>query len=206
MGSHRARRPRGQYSADRRAGDGAVAAPGRRRLCPFRLRAPAVPRPGHAGRGGGNPEGAQEAGGGLARAGPTADRRVRPDQDLEVTHDPDNTGRARRPVPASLLREGVSPVDADAAPATTRPTSDLPQETLDYFGGDDLRAHVFFDKYALRDPEGRILETTPPQMWRRIAREIAPGGPTAAREADWGGGGDWVLDDFRVISAGRIMG
>src|SRR3989454_3368 len=205
MGSHRARRPRGQYSADRRAGDGAVAAPGRRRLCPFRLRAPAFPRPGHAGPGGGNPEGAEEAGGGLARAGPTVDGRFRPDQDLEVTHDPDNTGRVMRPEPASLLREGVSPVDADAAPATTRPTTDLPQETLDYFGGDDLRAHVFFDKYALRDPEGRILETTPPQMWRRIAREIASVEPTAARQADWEEKFYWLLDDFRFIPGGRIM-
>jgi len=110
-----------------------------------------------------------------------------------------------RPEPELLLREGVSPVDADAAPATTRPTTDLPQETLDYFGGDDLRAHVFFDKYALRDPEGRILETTPPQMWRRIAREIASVEPTAARQADWEEKFYWLLDDFRFIPGGRIM-
>src|SRR3989454_1906527 len=205
MGSHRARRPRGQYSADRRAGDGAVAAPGRRRLCPFRFRAPAVPRPGHAGRGGGNPEGAQEAGGGPARAGPTADRRVQPDQDLEVTYDPDNPGRAMRPEPASLLRERVTPVDADAAPATTRPTSALSQETLDYFGGDDLRAHVFFDKYALRDPEGRVLETTPPQMWRRIASELASVEATPEKREEWEEKFYWLLDDFRFIPGGRIM-
>ena len=67
---------------------------------------------------------------------------------------------------------GVSPVDAEAT-ATKRPTPDLLQETLDYFGGDDLRAHVFHDKYALRDLDGTVLETTPPQMWRRIARELA---------------------------------
>ncbi|HTE04006.1 MAG TPA: ribonucleotide reductase N-terminal alpha domain-containing protein, partial [bacterium] len=99
----------------------------------------------------------------------------------------------------------MSPVDADAAPATLRPTSDLPQETLDYFGGDDLRARVFFDKYALRDPGGRVLETVPPQMWRRIAREIASVEPTAAKQAEWEEKFYWLLEDFRFIPGGRIM-
>ena len=99
----------------------------------------------------------------------------------------------------------MSPVDVDAAPATFRPTSDLSQETLDYFGGDDLRARVFFDKYALRDPRGRVLETVPPQMWRRIAREIASVEPTAAKQAEWEEKFYWLLEDFRFIPGGRIM-
>lgn len=51
--------------------------------------------------------------------------------------------------------------------------SDISAETLAAFGGDDLRARVFHDKYALRDRDGNILERTPGQMWHRIAREIA---------------------------------
>ncbi len=96
-------------------------------------------------------------------------------------------------------------MDADAAATTTRPTSDPPQETLDYFGGDDLRARVFYDKYALRDPQGRVLETVPPQMWRRIAREIASVETTPARQAEWEEKFYWLLDDFRFIPGGRIM-
>ncbi len=96
-------------------------------------------------------------------------------------------------------------MDADAAATTTRPTSDLPQETLDYFGGDDLRARVFYDKYALRDPQGRVLETTPPQMWRRIAREIASAETTPAGRTEWEEKFYWLLDDFRFVPGGRIM-
>ena len=53
--------------------------------------------------------------------------------------------------------------DAAAGPAP------LPQETLEFFGGDELRARVFIDKYALRDRDGRVLELTPVEMWERIA-------------------------------------
>lgn len=94
-------------------------------------------------------------------------------------------------------------MDPDAA--TTRTTSDLPQDTLDYFHGDDLRAHVFYDKYALRSPDGHVLETTPPQMWRRIARELASVEPTPAGRAEWEEKFHWLLDDFRFIPGGRIM-
>ena len=33
--------------------------------------------------------------------------------------------------------------------------------SIDYFGGEDLPAKVFLDKYALRDNEGVLLEATP---------------------------------------------
>lgn len=101
--------------------------------------------------------------------------------------------------------EGVSPVDADAAATTTRPTSDLPQETLTYFNGDDLRARVFYDKYALRDPDGHVIELTPPQMWRRIARELASVETTPAKRAEWEEKFYWLLEEFRFIPGGRIM-
>ncbi|HEX9531788.1 MAG TPA: ribonucleotide reductase N-terminal alpha domain-containing protein, partial [bacterium] len=92
-------------------------------------------------------------------------------------------------------------MDAEAT-ATKRPTPDLPQETLDYFGGDDLRAHVFHDKYALRDLDGTVLETAPPQMWRRIARELASVEATPEKRAEWEEKFYWLLDDFRLIPGG----
>ena len=46
------------------------------------------------------------------------------------------------------------------------------QHTLKYFGGDELAKDVFINKYALRTPDGGILEQTPYAMHMRIAREI----------------------------------
>lgn len=42
-----------------------------------------------------------------------------------------------------------------------------------YFGGEELPAKVFLDKYALRDEEGNILEDTPEKMHRRLAKEFS---------------------------------
>jgi len=94
-------------------------------------------------------------------------------------------------------------VDADAV--ATHLSTDLSQETLDYFRGDDLRARVFHDKYALRTPEGEVLERTPEQMWRRIARELASVERTPELRAEWEEKFYWLLDDFRLIPGGRIM-
>ncbi len=44
--------------------------------------------------------------------------------------------------------------------------------SIDYFGGDELAATVFVTKYALRGPKG-LLELTPRDMHRRLAREFA---------------------------------
>lgn len=43
----------------------------------------------------------------------------------------------------------------------------------EYFGGEELPAKVFLDKYALRDNNNNILEKTPDDMHRRLAREFA---------------------------------
>ncbi len=47
------------------------------------------------------------------------------------------------------------------------------QASLEYFNGDDLAARVWVNKYALKDSAGNIFESTPDDMHRRIAREIA---------------------------------
>ncbi|MDI6772540.1 MAG: adenosylcobalamin-dependent ribonucleoside-diphosphate reductase [bacterium] len=82
--------------------------------------------------------------------------------------------------------------------------SDVSAETLAAFGGDELRARVFHDKYALRDRDGNIVERTPNQMWRRIALEIASV-EHPDRRAKWAENFYWLLDEFRFIPGGRIM-
>jgi len=42
-----------------------------------------------------------------------------------------------------------------------------------YFGGDELAATVWVNKYALKDSAGNIYEQTPDDMHRRMSREIA---------------------------------
>jgi ribonucleoside-diphosphate reductase alpha chain len=44
-------------------------------------------------------------------------------------------------------------------------------DALQYYNGDDLPAKTFIDKYALRNGE-EFLETTPPQMQERLAKEL----------------------------------
>ena len=45
--------------------------------------------------------------------------------------------------------------------------------SLAYFDGDDFAAKNFVDKYALRDKDGELLESSPLDMHKREAREIA---------------------------------
>lgn len=44
--------------------------------------------------------------------------------------------------------------------------------SIEYFGGDELAARVWANKYALKDSFGNLYERTPDDMHRRIAREI----------------------------------
>lgn len=45
--------------------------------------------------------------------------------------------------------------------------------SLEYFNGDELAAKVFVDKYCLQDNEGNLLELTPTDMHKRLAKEFA---------------------------------
>lgn len=59
-------------------------------------------------------------------------------------------------------------------PATQTYTADEAYErSLAYFDGDDLAARVWVSKYALKDSFGNIFESSPDDMHRRIAGEIA---------------------------------
>ncbi|MDR5683056.1 MAG: adenosylcobalamin-dependent ribonucleoside-diphosphate reductase [Armatimonadota bacterium] len=88
---------------------------------------------------------------------------------------------------------------------TTQDKPTLFEQTLRYFDGDELRARVFCDKYALRDLDGNVVERTPPEMWARVAREIASVEPTDAARAEWEERFYWLLSDFRMIPGGRIL-
>src|SRR5690606_22173778 len=50
---------------------------------------------------------------------------------------------------------------------------DAIKASTEYFNGDTLAATVFINKYALKDLEGNLYESTPDEMHRRIASEIA---------------------------------
>jgi len=94
---------------------------------------------------------------------------------------------------------------AQAAEARRADANALPAETLEFFRGDELRAHVFYDKYALRDPDGRVLEPTPVEMWQRIAGGLASVEPTPEARERYAREFYWLMEDFRFIPGGRIM-
>lgn len=75
----------------------------------------------------------------------------------------------------------------------------IPSETLEAFEGDELRARVFLEKYALPG------EVTPDRMWDRVAREIASAEPTDDLRETWRREFRWLLDGFRFLPGGRIM-
>ncbi|MEO0215281.1 MAG: ribonucleotide reductase N-terminal alpha domain-containing protein, partial [candidate division WOR-3 bacterium] len=79
------------------------------------------------------------------------------------------------------------------------------EEAKRFFEGDELRTKVFLDKYALRDYDGNVVETSPEQMWRRVAREIASVERDEENRRVWEERFYWMLKDFKVIPGGRIM-
>lgn len=78
-------------------------------------------------------------------------------------------------------------------------------ETVEFFGGDELRIRCFLDKYALRDLSGKIVEKTPLAMWERVAREIASAEPDSKKRREWEKKFYWLLEHFRFIPGGRVM-
>ncbi|MDA4128366.1 MAG: adenosylcobalamin-dependent ribonucleoside-diphosphate reductase [Thaumarchaeota archaeon] len=81
----------------------------------------------------------------------------------------------------------------------------LPQETLAAFGGDELRARVFYEKYALRDASGKQIEKTPDQMWRRVATELASVEKDDEKRREWAAKFYWLLEDYKFVPGGRIL-
>lgn len=82
---------------------------------------------------------------------------------------------------------------------------ELPKETLDYFNGDELRARVFYEKYALKNQAGLVVERTPVDMWGRVAHELASVESTEEKRREWEKKFYWLMENFRFIPGGRIM-
>ena len=79
------------------------------------------------------------------------------------------------------------------------------QASMNYFGGDELAARVWVNKYAMKDSQGNIYEKSPSDMHWRIANEVArveqkyPNPMTAQEVFD-------LLDHFRyIVPAGSPM-
>ncbi len=80
----------------------------------------------------------------------------------------------------------------------------IPEETVEFFNGDELRIRCFLDKYALKDLDGKTVEKTPIEMWHRVAKELASVEDPKKRK-EWERKFFWLLEDFRFIPGGRVM-
>jgi len=81
----------------------------------------------------------------------------------------------------------------------------IDEKTLRWFGGDELRARVFQEKYALMDMQGDRVESLPSEMWRRVAHEIATAEGSPEKQREWEENFYWLLEDFRFVPGGRIL-
>lgn len=69
---------------------------------------------------------------------------------------------------------------------------------------DGIRQKVFLDRYALKDKTGKLLEHTPEEMWRRVARGIAAN-EKKSEQKKWEEAFYKVMEDFKFVPAGRIL-
>jgi ribonucleoside-diphosphate reductase alpha chain len=97
------------------------------------------------------------------------------------------------------------PRDSPDVGEPTKGEVKLPAETLAAFGGDELRARVFYEKYALRDADGRQTERLPEDMWRRVARELASPEKDEEKRKEWASKFYWLLEDYRFVPGGRVL-
>ncbi|HSP40756.1 MAG TPA: adenosylcobalamin-dependent ribonucleoside-diphosphate reductase [Gillisia sp.] len=59
------------------------------------------------------------------------------------------------------------------APVKTYSQDEAFEASKTYFKGDELAARVWINKYALKDSDGNLYESSPAEMHQRIAKEIA---------------------------------
>jgi len=97
------------------------------------------------------------------------------------------------------------PRDSPDVGELTKGEVKLPDETLAAFGGDELRARVFYEKYALRDADGRQTEKRPSDLWHRVARELASPEEGEEQRKEWAAKFYWLLENYRFVPGGRIL-
>ena len=69
---------------------------------------------------------------------------------------------------------------------------------------DGIRKKVYLDRYALRDKEGKHLESDPEETWKRVARGIAQSEKKADQKY-WQKEFYDILQDFKFVPGGRIL-
>ena len=74
------------------------------------------------------------------------------------------------PISAPVFQSDIPEMDENAQ---TYEKKEIFPDVTAYFHGDELAASVWIDKYALKNKEGKLVERTPDDMHRRIAREFA---------------------------------
>ncbi len=67
-----------------------------------------------------------------------------------------------------------------------------------------IRKTVFLDRYALKDEQGKPVEQTPEEMWRRVATAIAMVEPKDQR-VGWEKKFYEAMQDFVLVPGGRIL-
>lgn len=70
---------------------------------------------------------------------------------------------------------------------------------------DGLRLKVFNDRYALKDNDGNQIESSPEEMWRRVANAVAGVELTEKAKKEWSEKFYETLQDFKFVPAGRIL-
>ena len=77
--------------------------------------------------------------------------------------------------PADEVAPEVAPEQAPFVEdeAKTYEKEEIIGDVTEYFHGDALAASVWVDKYAMKNREGKLVERTPDDMHRRLAREFA---------------------------------
>ncbi len=68
-----------------------------------------------------------------------------------------------------------------------------------------IRYKVFIDRYSLKDKTGKPLETTPEQMWRRVAKAVAAEEKGASQKKYWEEKFYAAMTDFKFVPGGRIL-
>jgi len=69
--------------------------------------------------------------------------------------------------------EKISEVSQEKAKQRTYTFDEAFKSSKEYFGGDELAARVWANKYALKDSYGNLFEKNPNDMHKRLAKEIA---------------------------------
>lgn len=89
-------------------------------------------------------------------------KRIRPKSKIEEFELQEHGKETNKEVQSEMKKEEVAIYE----------TTEAIEKSTVYFKGDNLAATVWVSKYALKNPQGKLLELTPDEMHHRIAREI----------------------------------